>query len=96
MIERLRRLFGVSEAPPAREPLHTGRAGRERLEVHSPTWQFVAAWAQDEMDKARRKNDALSNSPDETAALRGEIRLAKRLLALAEPPRPPVKAPEQY
>ena len=47
-------------------------------------WLQVAAWAQAQLDLARRKNDAPGLNHDETQVLRGEIRFIKRLLGLPE------------
>jgi hypothetical protein len=61
------------------------RLGLNRLDPNSSTWHAVATWAEGEIAKARSRNDNIHNTPDETAALRGEIRAFKRLLALTKP-----------
>jgi len=52
------------------------------LDEQSGTWQFVKAWAIAELDAARKRNDALTVTPERTAAIRGEIRTLKRLANL--------------
>jgi len=54
------------------------------INFYSPEWHQIARWVEAEIDKVRRKNDALGLSSDDTAALRGEIRAFKRLLGLKE------------
>ena len=39
-------------------------------------------WAEAQLEQARIKNDAVALSDNETAALRGEIRMLKRFLDL--------------
>ena len=51
------------------------------IDFQSPTWHQVRRWAEGELEAARRKNDAMI-TPDQTSALRGEIRLLKRFLDL--------------
>lgn len=48
----------------------------------SDTWHQLRKWADDQLRKAREKNDAVGLSDIETAALRGEIRMLKRFLDL--------------
>ena len=43
---------------------------------------MLRKWAEAELQKCREKNDAVSLSDLETAALRGEIRFIKRFLDL--------------
>lgn len=50
----------------------------------SGTWHQLRKWAEDQLEKARQKNDAVSLSPEETAALRGEIRMLKKFLGLPQ------------
>ena len=54
------------------------------IDFSSPAWHQMCKWAESEIEKARIKNDALTNSPEVTAALRGEIRVLKRFLGLPE------------
>lgn len=48
----------------------------------SSTWHLLKKWADDQIRRAREKNDAVGLSDIETAALRGEIRALKRFLDL--------------
>ena len=52
------------------------------IDYQSATWHQLRKWAEDQLNRAREKNDALKLTPDETAALRGEIRSLKRFLDL--------------
>lgn len=52
------------------------------LDLQPGEWKKVERWAEEELKKARAKNDALGLSLEETAAYRGEIRLLKRILDL--------------
>ena len=52
------------------------------MDFSAQAWHQVKHWAELELKKARDKNDAVTLSDVETAALRGEIRLLKRLLDL--------------
>jgi len=51
------------------------------IDFTSAAWKAVASWAEDELTKARVRNDALLDV-DETNAVRGEIRFIKKLLSL--------------
>ena len=51
-------------------------------DFQSATWHQLRKWAEDQLKRAREKNDAIALSADETAALRGEIRILKRFLDL--------------
>ena len=48
----------------------------------SPTWMWLEGWVASRLERMREENDAISKSPEETAALRGRIAFAKELLAL--------------
>jgi hypothetical protein len=52
------------------------------IDFQSPTWHLMRQWADKQIKRAREKNDALGLAVEETAALRGEIRVLKRLLDL--------------
>lgn len=52
------------------------------IDFNSPAWHGIRKWVEAELKKARDKNDAVSLSDIETAALRGEIRVLKRFLDL--------------
>lgn len=56
------------------------------INFQSGEWLAVVAWARDQLESLRKKNDNPELSPEQTAALRGEIRFAKRLLGLADEP----------
>ena len=51
------------------------------IDFGSPAWYQIKKWTQEELEKARLKNDAVLDQI-QTAALRGEIRLLKRILDL--------------
>ena len=46
------------------------------------TWLQVKSWAEDEIEKLRKRNDSVETPAHETQAIRGEIRALKRLLGL--------------
>lgn len=48
----------------------------------SGTWHQLRKWAEDQLRRAREKNDAVGLSDTDTAALRGEIRMLKKFLDL--------------
>ena len=50
-------------------------------ELSTLTWTGVVAWCETEIELLRKKNDSVELAPDQTAAVRGEIRALKRLLA---------------
>lgn len=52
------------------------------IDYQSATWHQLRKWAEEQLKRAREKNDSTKLSPDETAALRGEIRFMKRFLDL--------------
>jgi hypothetical protein len=52
------------------------------IDFSSATWHLMRKWAEEQLRKAREKNDAAALSEIDTAALRGEIRLLKRFLDL--------------
>lgn len=52
------------------------------IDFQSASWHGVRQWAEDQLKRAREKNDSPKLTPDETAALRGEIRTYKKLLDL--------------
>lgn len=47
-----------------------------------PTWRRVSDWAEAEINRARVKLEVVGLGPEDTNALRGEIRALKKLLAL--------------
>jgi|MDTB01.2.fsa_nt_gb hypothetical protein len=52
------------------------------MDFNSPQWHVLKKWTEDQLKKAREKNDLISLNEVETAALRGEIRVLKRILDL--------------
>lgn len=52
------------------------------IDYQSATWHQLRKWAEGQLQRAREKNDALKLTPDETSALRGEIRVLKKFLDL--------------
>lgn len=52
------------------------------IDFSGSAWRDIAAWAETQLQTARLRNDAVGLTEAETAALRGEIRLAKKLLGL--------------
>jgi hypothetical protein len=51
------------------------------IDFSSSSWHQIKKWTQEELEKSRLKNDAVLDQI-QTAALRGEIRLLKRILDL--------------
>lgn len=51
------------------------------IDFQSATWHQLRKWAEGQLKRAREKNDS-KLAPDDTAALRGEIRLLKKFLDL--------------
>lgn len=51
-------------------------------DFQSDTWHQLRKWAEGQLQRAREKNDSTKLPPDETAALRGEIRMLKKFLDL--------------
>jgi hypothetical protein len=58
--------------------------GIARLEPGSDTWRFVQDHANAQIARLREKNDS-DLDPTQTAALRGQIKALKKLLALDKP-----------
>ncbi len=52
------------------------------IDFTSPAWRQITEWAQDQLTRARERNDAAGLNEVDTALLRGEIRCLKRLLDL--------------
>ncbi len=53
-------------------------------ERQTPVWEKLKSYAESKIADARLKNDSVSNTESETAALRGEIRAYKALLDLGK------------
>lgn len=66
------------------EPFRVGGAvqGGGEIEIHSSTWVFMENWAKSEIDRLRKLNDGMSLSVEKTTAIRGQIKLLKRVLLL--------------
>ena len=52
------------------------------MDFNSPQWHTFRKWAEAQLKKARDKNDNPSLTEIQTAHLRGEIRVLKRVLDL--------------
>jgi len=55
------------------------------LVATSPTWIFIEKWAKEEIQKLREGNDNGRHGLVETSMIRGEIKLAKKLISLGNP-----------
>lgn len=55
------------------------------IDLHSPTWRFLAQHAEKQVATLRERNDSPSLDALRTAELRGRIAAWKELLALATP-----------
>lgn len=53
-----------------------------KIDFSSPQWLAIAAHLESELARLRAVNDSVALPLDQTNALRGEIRLCKKLLAL--------------
>lgn len=65
-----------------------------REEARSPLWQKLAPFLVAEIKSMREANDSLTLSIADTTAKRGEIRFAKRILALADEAGPEARQSE--
>lgn len=52
------------------------------IDYQSASWHLVRKWAEEQLKRARDRNDSVALDVTETAATRGEIRILKRLLDL--------------
>lgn len=52
------------------------------IDYQSATWHLLRKWAEEQLKRAREKNDSVTLDSAETAAMRGEIRILKRFLDL--------------
>ena len=64
--------------------------------IDPTAWKKLEAWANAELVSARRRNDAIGLSDAETSAIRGEIRLLKRILDLPNAAARNVEAQPEY
>ena len=53
-----------------------------KIDIYSPTWKAVSAWATKELSTAREFNDKKSLDIIKTSAVRGRISMLKSLLNL--------------
>lgn len=58
----------------------------------SSEWRAIEMYLVDRIQELREKNDALTNSVEETNQIRGQILAYKALLALSKAPTPPLRA----
>jgi hypothetical protein len=65
-------------------PAHFAHESTGKLDLHSSTWAYISEYATKEIERLRGKNDAMLDE-QQTAAIRGQIKFAKRLLALGNP-----------
>jgi hypothetical protein len=49
-----------------------------------PDWHAITSWAMEERNRLREQLESIDLPDDQTAAIRGELRLLKRLLALPD------------
>lgn len=57
---------------------------RMKIDYTSREWLMIAAYLEEELQRLRRSNDAVGLPEADANALRGEIRLCKKLLALPQ------------
>lgn len=55
-----------------------------REDFRSTTWKRLTQLLQERLEALRESNDYLSNGPEKTAAIRGQIAEVKRILSLEE------------
>lgn len=67
------------------------------IETHSSTWQAVEAWARSQLSRDCQRLESPAMDAATTAVLRGRIAALRELLALSNPPPPPVvSTPDSY
>lgn len=54
------------------------------IDFSGEAWGRVARWAEAELTRKRERNDSKALNSEDTAYLRGEIAMLKRILALPE------------
>ena len=74
----------VTKMLEAEKPLIIGNPQMAVLDINSPTWQWIVNWVNAELDKSRELNDSIIRTDIQTAVLRGEIKMLKRILELPE------------
>ena len=82
------KLFGMSPEPePEKKEFVVALPGNindgGEFNKNSGTWAYIKSWAEEELDKARKKND-ISLTIEKTAIIRGEIKILKKLISLPE------------
>ena len=81
-------LFGqcAGHVPPVPELVQSTRPnlGDGKIDVFSDTWLFVSNWATSELERLREVNDSAKWNDVQTAAIRGQIKRCKELLALPD------------
>jgi hypothetical protein len=55
------------------------------FDPRSSTWRFIEGWAKKKLQESREKNDNINRGIEQTAYLRGEIRILKEILSLPKP-----------
>ena len=55
------------------------------LDPRSSTWLFIHSWAQERLDKTRKRNDSTNADIIKTSVMRGEITVLKELISLPVP-----------
>ena len=66
------------------------------IDPGSPTWRAIEAWANDQIEEARRALETPSTTPDLTEQLRGSIYALRALMALRAPKTPPIAKTDSY
>lgn len=89
VFDYIKRFFKNKSFPRNEEPLnHFSVSGPTpeigKLEPSSATWIFINAWAGNEIESLRKKNDNLILSEQQTTVYRAQIKLLKRIIALPE------------
>ena len=94
--------YGTTTLGRTLRPCHPSVRGRLELfnvlepeiEIGSPTWKAIQAFAQKRLSELRAENDRTSLDATQTAVIRGRIASLKDLLALPEKAAPEVRAGE--
>lgn len=82
MMNWLRHLIGPADVEPDDDELPLPPISEGAFEEDSANWHFIQHWLHTELARLHKANEAVSNTESETAAIRGQIRLVKKLLAL--------------
>lgn len=66
-----------------KQPIEVGSPDSTgELDKYSGTWKFVEAWANEQIQKLREKNDNTNLTEVQTAAIRGKIKAYRELVDL--------------